>query len=101
MSATQITTLTGSNVPFTKKTGRLDEGFTEQVAWLRTKLGIDNPEGIHITVVTNGNVYRAPLTAAQLLGHTLASVLQLSGAEDLEDSHSLVFIVRCPLRTIS
>ncbi|KAL8439878.1 hypothetical protein Efla_000850 [Eimeria flavescens] len=89
-----VTTLTGSQVPFTMTTQRLDMSFKDQVGWLKGKLGIDNPSGINVTVVVDGVAYRSSLTCAQLLGHSLASLLQLAGAADLDDSHTVVLIVR-------
>ncbi|KAL8452923.1 hypothetical protein Emag_002140 [Eimeria magna] len=87
-----ITTLTGSNNPFTTKADRLDTSFVEQVDWLKRKLGIDSAQGILVTIMVDGMAYRSSLTAEQLLGHTAASILQLAGAADLEDSHSIIFI---------
>ncbi|KAL8270517.1 hypothetical protein Esti_005554 [Eimeria stiedai] len=92
VTVVRITTLTGSNNPFTAKTDRVDMGFAEQVEWLKTKMGIDQAQGILVTVMVDGLAYRSSLTAEQLLGHTLASILQLAGAADLEDSHSVIFI---------
>lgn len=91
----QITAMAGTSVPLTKTEERLDASFGEIVEWLEKALGLSNPETIHITVVVDGTAYRGVLSAAQLLGHTLGSILGLAGAVDLDDSHSVVFIVRC------
>lgn len=100
MLSPQITALAGTSVPLTKTEERLDASFGEIVEWLEKALGLNNPETIHITVVVDGTAYRGVLSAAQLLGHTLGSILGLTGAVDLDDSHSIVFIVRCFLTSI-
>lgn len=87
--------MAGSNVPYTTETGKVDLGFQEQVNWFKTHLGINDPAGIQVTVVVDGVPYQGWLTAAQLLGNNLSSVLQLCGVVDLTDSHSLVLIVSC------
>ncbi|CDJ68250.1 hypothetical protein ENH_00050410 [Eimeria necatrix] len=89
---TLITAMAGTSVPLTKTEERLDASFGEIVEWLKKALGLSNPETIHITVVVDGTAYRGVLSAAQLLGHTLGSILGLAGAVDLDDSHSVVFI---------
>ncbi|KAL8447515.1 hypothetical protein Emed_004303 [Eimeria media] len=89
-----ITALTGSNNPFVTKASSLDVSFFEQVDWLKGKLGIDHSRGVLVTLMVDGMAYRSSLTADQILGHTVSSVLQLAGAADLEDSHSIILIVR-------
>ncbi|CDJ35920.1 uncharacterized protein EMH_0044390 [Eimeria mitis] len=88
----KITAITGNAVPFTTKAEHLDAPLSEVVRWFTSTLGIEDNSSILITVVVDGVAYRAPLSAAQLLGHTIGSVLGLAGAVDLDDSHDVVFI---------
>lgn len=80
-------------MPFTSKTGHLDASFGEVVTWFKDVLGIEDTQSIRITIVIDGVAYRALLSAAQLLGHTVGSLLGLGGAVDLDDSHDIVLIV--------
>ncbi|XP_026191968.1 uncharacterized protein LOC34623096 [Cyclospora cayetanensis] len=89
---TVITVMAGSNVPLTKHSQNLDMSFSDLIAWLKIHLGINDPAGIHVTVVVDGTPYRGTFTGEQLLGHSLGSLLGMIGAADLTDSHSLVFI---------
>lgn len=93
--ADQITATAGSSVPFTKTTDRLDTGFEDVAEWLKGKLGIADLSSIHITAVVDGIPCRGVLTAQQLLGNNVGSILQTSGAVDVEDSHAIVLLVRC------
>ncbi|CDJ49379.1 hypothetical protein, conserved [Eimeria brunetti] len=88
----KITAMAGAAVPFTSTAEHLDAPLSEVVRWLTSTLGIEDANSIFVTVVIDGAAYRAPLSAAQLLGHTVGSVMGLGGAVDQDDSHDLVFI---------